>query len=218
MKRNQEVFLMYYSDEEFAIKVNDKPGNVRFFKTLLREYGLIEARKQLTDDHVSIFEKIQQTKNAERCTWEIAMRKVLDNLGAGPFIEREESINTPAERVKLVTVQGHDFDEHLVYINRLINGYLISIPDMKWSYFVGSWSRSPYYWEEKLEKVLSAQNYHAEVKPIADGLAHIYISDDIEDEGGASRAADLSRRPPGGLGDSVGRGVQRTTRKSTGRK
>ena len=75
--------------------------------------------------------------------------------------------------LKVVTVRGFDHDEHLVYVSRLVNGYLVSIPSVKWSYFVGSWSSSPTYWMEKLETVLTAQGYHAEVDPIAEDLAHL---------------------------------------------
>lgn len=68
---------MHYSDEQFASELNEKIGNVRYFKTVLREKGLIGARQQFSEEHKSYFEEIRELKDRIRCTWETAIRNVL---------------------------------------------------------------------------------------------------------------------------------------------
>lgn len=68
---------MHYSDEQFASELNEKIGNVRYFKAVLREKGLIGARQQFSEEHRSHFEEIRELKDRIRCTWETAIRTVL---------------------------------------------------------------------------------------------------------------------------------------------
>lgn len=76
---------MYYSDEDFAAKLDEKVGNVRFFKKCLRERGLIGSRQQLSDDFFETFEKVRKVRNEQNATWEVAINNVLsaDDLPAG---------------------------------------------------------------------------------------------------------------------------------------
>ncbi|MFL0364628.1 hypothetical protein ACH0BF_16615 [Pseudobacillus sp. 179-B 2D1 NHS] len=68
---------MYYSDEEFADKVNDKLGNIRFFKKCLRELDLIGSRQRLSDDYIEMFEEVSHYREKNNSTWEAAMNEIL---------------------------------------------------------------------------------------------------------------------------------------------
>lgn len=72
---------MYYSDEDFAVKVEDRVGNIRFFKKCLRERGLIGSRQQLSDEFITTFEEIRGIRQKENSTWEKAINKVLSTDG-----------------------------------------------------------------------------------------------------------------------------------------
>ncbi|WP_409276391.1 hypothetical protein V1499_22950 (plasmid) [Neobacillus sp. SCS-31] len=69
---------MFYSDEDFAAKVDEKLGNVRYFKKCLRERGMIGSRQQLSDDFIATFEEVRQVREKLNSTWEQAMVEVLN--------------------------------------------------------------------------------------------------------------------------------------------
>jgi hypothetical protein len=75
--------------------------------------------------------------------------------------------------VKYFETKGYDFPSHQVVVIKTINGFIVAIPFLKWSYNVGSWSSDSRYWESKLTEVLEVQDYHYEIEPIAEGLAKI---------------------------------------------
>ena len=68
---------MYYSDQDFANKVNDKLGNVKYFKKYLRDLDLIGSRQQLSDDYIGMFQEVSEYRSTNNSTWEIAMENVL---------------------------------------------------------------------------------------------------------------------------------------------
>ncbi|MDF0728052.1 hypothetical protein PY093_15375 [Cytobacillus sp. S13-E01] len=59
-------------------RVNDKIGNVRFFKKHLRRLGLIGNRQQFSEEHVKIFEGIREYKENHHTTWDIAFKEGLN--------------------------------------------------------------------------------------------------------------------------------------------
>lgn len=69
-----------YSDEEFMNKVNDKIGNVRFFKKHLRKQGLIGNRQQFSEEHVQMFEEIREYKKTHHTTWDMAFKLGLQSI------------------------------------------------------------------------------------------------------------------------------------------
>lgn len=73
---------MYYSDEDFCEKVDERPGNVKVFKEYLRKYEMIEPRRQLEDSHIPIFEEVRQFRNEENATWVQSMESVLSKYNA----------------------------------------------------------------------------------------------------------------------------------------
>jgi hypothetical protein len=73
---------MHYSDEQFASALNEKMGNIRYYKAVLREKRLIGARQQFSEEHKSYFEEIRELKDRIRCTWETAIRTVLSEKAA----------------------------------------------------------------------------------------------------------------------------------------
>ncbi|NIK80530.1 hypothetical protein FHS15_005720 [Paenibacillus castaneae] len=73
---------MFYSDEDFCEKVSEKPGNIKVFKDYLRKYQLIQPRRQLSDEHIPIFEKIRVYREKENSTWVKAMDTVLSSHGS----------------------------------------------------------------------------------------------------------------------------------------
>lgn len=77
---------MYYSDQDFAEKVGDKPGNVRFFKKCLRDLGLIGSRQQLSDEYLEVFKAVSDYRDENRSTWEVAMESVLPR-----YVDQEDT-------------------------------------------------------------------------------------------------------------------------------
>ncbi|MEW4425869.1 hypothetical protein AB1I68_00075 [Paenibacillus pabuli] len=78
---------MHYSDEQFASALNEKMGNIRYYKAVLREKGLIGARQQFSEVHRSYFEEIRELKDRIRCTWETAIRTVLsEKIAENPTV------------------------------------------------------------------------------------------------------------------------------------
>jgi hypothetical protein len=75
--------------------------------------------------------------------------------------------------VKCFSTPGYDFPSHRVVVVKTANEFILSIPSLKWCYNVGSWTSRPQYWKEKLETVLTAQDKHYEIDPVANGLAAI---------------------------------------------
>ncbi|MDF2084637.1 hypothetical protein [Bacillus pseudomycoides] len=67
---------MYYSDENFALRVNEKVGNVRFFKKCLREKGLIGIHQQLSDEFIDTFKEIVNIRIQQKSTWEQAVNEI----------------------------------------------------------------------------------------------------------------------------------------------
>lgn len=90
---------MYYSDEEFAVKVDEKLGNVRFFKRCLRDNGLIGTRQQLSDEHVPIFQEVCKVRDADRSTWELAIEKVLKEH-LGKYIDEDTPGNVQSGKIE----------------------------------------------------------------------------------------------------------------------
>ena len=68
---------MYFSDKDFADKVNDKLGNVKFFKKCLRDLDLIGSRQKLSDDYIEMFKEVKAYRGQNNSTWELAMNEVL---------------------------------------------------------------------------------------------------------------------------------------------
>lgn len=58
-------------------KVNDKIGNVRFFKKHLRKLGLIGNRQQFSEEHVKIFVETKEYKETYHMTWDMAFKEGL---------------------------------------------------------------------------------------------------------------------------------------------
>ncbi|HZH59923.1 MAG TPA: hypothetical protein VEY70_10170 [Metabacillus sp.] len=69
---------MKYQNEEFVSEVNDKLGNVKFFRAKLREKDMLKNRELLSDKHIPIFISIRNEKETNNLTWDEAMDKVLD--------------------------------------------------------------------------------------------------------------------------------------------
>jgi hypothetical protein len=70
--------LMRYQNEEFVNIVNDKLGNVKLFRSKLREKDMLKNRELLSDEHIPIFQTIMKEKEKNNLTWVEAMDKVLD--------------------------------------------------------------------------------------------------------------------------------------------
>ncbi|MET1123074.1 hypothetical protein ABWU59_29585 [Priestia megaterium] len=101
---------MYYSDEDFAVKVEDKVGNIRFFKKCLRERGLIGSRQQLSDEFIDMFREISQIRRKENSTWEKAINKVLNTDGhiEGMYkIQITETWSTESKETYFFTLITH---------------------------------------------------------------------------------------------------------------
>jgi hypothetical protein len=76
-------------------------------------------------------------------------------------------------KVMYFSTPGYDFPSHQVVVIKTINGFIVAMPFLKWSYNVGTWSSDPQYWEGKLAKVLEVQDYSYEIEYVAKGLAEI---------------------------------------------
>lgn len=99
---------MAYSDYNFADLVDDKIGNVKFFKKVLREKGLIGARQQFTDEHRDYFEEVLDTKRQLHCTWETAIYKVLNDV-----VARKRASGVPQAAAMPTTSASDTTDELL---------------------------------------------------------------------------------------------------------
>lgn len=89
---------MFYSDLDFTNKVNDKHGNVKFFRQKLRDIGKLEDRQKLDDQHVKLFEKIKEYRTNYGCPWEKAIDHEL--AIAYPEISSEESNELTMEEIQ----------------------------------------------------------------------------------------------------------------------
>jgi|GEM_PF-3653287 len=69
-----------YSDVEFAQLCNDKVGNVVVFKRVLRKYGQIGNRVQLTGEHASLFLEAKSLKIDKHMNWMDAFIAVISPL------------------------------------------------------------------------------------------------------------------------------------------
>lgn len=80
---------MFYSDEEFMSQVEDKLGNVKYFKKCLRDAGLIGSRQQLSADFISIFKEAKEYKSKNNATWAVAIESTLE-----PYRQTEQDDST----------------------------------------------------------------------------------------------------------------------------
>lgn len=80
---------MFYSDAEFSVKVNDKPGNIRLFRNKLRVISQLEDRQKLDDVHAGLFKKIKEHRETYGCSWKKAMDHILK--AAFPETTQQES-------------------------------------------------------------------------------------------------------------------------------
>ncbi|WP_182103188.1 hypothetical protein [Niallia taxi] len=69
-----------YSDVEFAQLCNDKVGNVVVFKRVLRKYGLIGNRVQLTGKHAPLFLEAKSLHIDKHMNWMDAFITVISPL------------------------------------------------------------------------------------------------------------------------------------------
>ncbi|MEW4425868.1 hypothetical protein AB1I68_00070 [Paenibacillus pabuli] len=69
---------MYYSDAQFAKAVDEKLGNVKFFKRVMREHGKIKPYTQFTTNHKPYFQQIQQLHKS--MIWDKAVRTVVPTM------------------------------------------------------------------------------------------------------------------------------------------
>lgn len=83
---------MYYSDEEFAAKMDDKLGNIKFFKRCLREFDLIGSRQKLSDDYFDMFQEVSLYRDQNNATWEMAMKEILPK-----YAQEQENISETSQ-------------------------------------------------------------------------------------------------------------------------
>lgn len=96
---------MYYSDVEFVEKVNDKLGNVKYFKKRLRGLDLVGSRQKLSDDYVPIFEEVKSYKEKNNSTWEMAMDEVLPKYADNTEIDSEDDDLLSVMKEVLITLK-----------------------------------------------------------------------------------------------------------------
>lgn len=101
----------FYSDDEFINKVKDKAGNIRYFRKILRDHGLLEPREKLNDKHIVIFNRIKAYKSTTNCTWEHAINEEVKAIVAGGATRNIESENNALLREILSRIAG--IEKHL---------------------------------------------------------------------------------------------------------
>ena len=89
--------FMYYSDEEFAARVNERLGNIKFFKKCLRNLDLIGTRQKLSDDHFDLFKEVMEYRELNNATWEAAMNEILPKYS--------QDVEVPTEQIQLEILQ-----------------------------------------------------------------------------------------------------------------
>lgn len=66
-----------FSDKDFVEFVNDKTGNIVFFRRKLKDYEMLSNRQQLTIEHANIFKEIKELKQQRSLSWADAMDSVI---------------------------------------------------------------------------------------------------------------------------------------------
>lgn len=68
----------YISNEDFKDAVGDKIGNVRFFKKLLNDNGILKRGESLSESFISIFLNAKENRKEEGITWEQAFNNSIE--------------------------------------------------------------------------------------------------------------------------------------------
>lgn len=92
---------MFYSDAEFMVKVNDKPGNVRFFRQKLRNFGKLQERQKLDDTHVDLFEKVKEYRSTYGCSWERGIDYIFSEAFPEAIQQPEDLIDSEPTDISL---------------------------------------------------------------------------------------------------------------------